>query len=182
MPAFPPDTQTRTARLSPRATAILAAHQYQGPTNDCGPFSAAILVNALRGANLDGATLGREMTHPRRQGIVPVIRRLPGHATFPWGLVDVLRQHGLRASWRMLVRPDQLLTALEHGRIPVPILGAWRPAWAHYSILVAHDPERGWGFADSAYQRGGVVWRPADVFREQWRAFGRTAVEVDPAG
>lgn len=165
---------------SPHADALFSAHQYQGSTNDCGPFVTAMIVNSLTGAKLDGARLARQMDRPSWNRIVPRVRRIPRWATFPWGLTEILIRHGLRARWRVLAREQDLLAALTAGRVAVPIIGGWRPPWAHYSALVLHDPRKGWAFADPQTRVGAVVWRTHEVFAHQWSMMGRILVEAEP--
>ncbi len=164
--------------VSPHARRVLAAHQYQGRTNDCGPFAAAMILNALTGSRLDGGTLAREMDLPRRSGVLPILRRIPGHATFPWGLVDILRARGLYAWWKAMSRERDLRSCLVAGCLAVPIIGSWRHRWAHYAVLVAWQPGLGYGFADPGRGGGAVVWIRSAEFARRWTSFGRTAVYV----
>jgi hypothetical protein len=165
---------------SDHMSAILAAHQCQGRTNDCGPFAAAIVINALTGREVSGARLARRMDRPVWRGVRPIVRRLPRHATFPWGMVDVLRDHGLDASWRFGAAAGGLLRSVDAGAIVLPVVGSWRPRWAHYMVLLAYHRDRGWAFADPQHRNGALVWRTDAVFRRQWRAYGHTVVEVVP--
>jgi hypothetical protein len=155
---------------------VLAAHQYQGRSNDCAPYSLAMALNGTTSALVDGDWLARAMEGLRWHGRRPVLYRLLGAATFPWGMVAVLRSYGLDAFWQPLSSPDYLLGGLARGDILFPILGAWRPAWAHASVLLAYDPVRGWGLADPARQGRELLWRPDPEFRRLWRAYGRTVV------
>jgi hypothetical protein len=167
---------------STHADAVLATHQCQQKSNDCGPFSAMMVINALTGRTLDPITLARRMDKPRRRavcGLLPLVRRWPGSATFPWGMVDILREHGLAASWRVLARPADLRAGLDRGELAIPIVGQWRPKpWAHYMVLLAHDPERGWGFADPASPNNALSWRSEAKFASQWRNYGRVVIAV----
>ena len=62
-------------------------HQFQGQSNDCAPHTVAIVVNALKGQEmLKGDEVAKEMNKPSlRFGLLPLIRRIPNSATFPWG-------------------------------------------------------------------------------------------------
>jgi len=84
---------------SPFTDQILDNLQFQGSSNDCGPYTTATVINALRGQNLVGDELANQMNKPRWRGIFPVIRRVPNWATLPWGLVDVFRDYDLRGRW-----------------------------------------------------------------------------------
>jgi hypothetical protein len=161
-------------------------HQFQAQTNDCAPFTTAMVVNSLQGKNLTGAQLAQEMNRPRlRVGLVPiVVRRIPNWATFPWGIADALQQHGVRARWRAFARETDLLRALEENRVAMPIIGeplrwhAGRPQpWAHVKPLIAFDPARGWGFADPA-SRQPLSWQDAAEFERLWRNMWRLLVET----
>ena len=63
-----------------------------------------MVVNALRNEDLDGFDLAEKMNKPRLRGIFPIIRRWPNSATFPWGMIDVFRDHGLKARWWFQVK------------------------------------------------------------------------------
>jgi hypothetical protein len=167
---------------SAHADVVLACHQSQRRSNDCGPFSATMVINALTGYHLDPVDLAREMDKPRRRailGLLSLVRRWPRSATFPWGMVDVLNGHGLDACWRVLALEHELRAGLRRGQLQIPIVGQWRPKpWAHYMVLLASDPERGWGFADPASDKGELAWRDAAKFASQWRNFGRVVIQV----
>ncbi|MBI5080755.1 MAG: hypothetical protein HZB17_05550 [Chloroflexi bacterium] len=98
---------------------LLNFHQWQGKSNDCGPFTTAIVLNTFRGEKIfDGKTLALEMNCPRLRwhGLLPliVVRRIPNWATMPWGIADTLTQHGVRARWRFGATKDDLLNALKN--------------------------------------------------------------------
>src|SRR5512133_3005754 len=79
---------------------ILAVHAWQGTSNDCGPFCTAMLIRAAQHADIDPSVLARHMDHVAWRGRMPVVRRIPGWATFPWGVADVLRRYGIPATWK----------------------------------------------------------------------------------
>lgn len=165
--------------LSPHSEKILAALQYQGQTNDCGPFTTATVINALRGSNLEANLLARHMDRPVWRGPRLIIRRVPNWATFPWGMVDVMREHDLKASWRLLRNPDYLKYRLSVGDVLLPVTGSWKPLWAHVMTLVAWDEEKGWGFANTQFSHHNIHWLENDTFLNQWRAFGKMVVRVE---
>ncbi len=168
------------ALTSPHLRSLLLAHQWQGKSNHCGPFAAAIVLNALMKTRVTGHDLARELNRPRWIGPLPLIRRIPNWATFPWGVVDALRQHGLRAEWRWATPPHLLHEGLQRGWVLLPIFGQWRPLWAHLAVLAAFHPELGWGFVDSAHPHPNLVWRDAETFLRQWRNYGRMLVLAYP--
>ncbi len=164
---------------SPHLQALRKAHVHQGESNDCGPYSVTIVVNALRAAGLQPRQVAREMNRPRLRGALLVVRRIPNWATFPWGVADALREYGLPARWRVLAREENLPARLKAGEILLPIFGEWYPKpWAHIAPLAAWDGPRGWGFVDPLTSTPEIHWRPAEQFSRQWRAYLRTLVYV----
>lgn len=159
---------------------LSACHLSQGSSNDCGPFSTAMILNYLRGMQLQGDELAREMDKLRWGTLLPKIRRIPGSATFPWGIVDVLREHGLQARWSLFSNPEFLRHKLSSGSIVMPVFGERRPLWAHVAILVAYHPETGWGFVDPASDSSHLNWKTDVVFIRQWNALFRIVIEVNP--
>lgn len=165
------------------ADRLLTYHQYQGRSNDCAPFTIAIVVNSLREERaLDGTQLARELNRPRLRwwGPIPyvVVRRIPNWATFPWGIADALTQFGIRCRWLFGAQPGQLLRAIAEDRIALPVIGEFKPLWAHVKPLAAHDPERGWGFADPAQAGADIAWQTDAEFRRLWQNYGRLMIET----
>jgi hypothetical protein len=163
---------------SPHKTLILEHLLYQGDSNDCGPTTTATVLNALRKTNLEAKTMAKIMNKPRRRGLLIVVRRIPNWATFPWGFVDVFREYGLQARWRFRVTPEYLLERLERETILMPIIGSWKPLWAHVMTLVAVDENGRWGFANTQYDRRSVYWMSDEAFRKKWQVMGRLLVEI----
>ncbi len=164
--------------LSPHARSLLDALQCQGEANNCGPFSVTTVINALKNLHLEGVVLAQEMNRPVWRGILYVVRRIPDSATFPWGMVDMLRRYGLGARWRLLGNEQRLLQGLEEGRVLLPIIGSWKPLAAHVMALVAWDQEQGWGFANTQYDHHDIHWVPDEEFRKKWKAMGKLVIEV----
>jgi hypothetical protein len=165
---------------SPYADIIVQNLQYQGSSNDCGPYTTATVVNAMRGKNLEGDELAKVMNKPRLRGIKPIIRRVPNWATFPWGMVDVFREHKLWGRWWFRVPLPYLKPALNAGHILMPIIGEWQPkSWAHVMTLVAWNPEKGWGFANTQSSRNEIRWRSEKDFIEKWNNYARLLVEIE---
>jgi hypothetical protein len=159
---------------------ILDNLQYQGSSNDCGPYTTATVVNAMREQDLVGDDLAEEMNKPRLRGIFPIIRRIPNWATFPWGMVDVFRDYDLQARWWFRVPVSYLRPAISNGHILMPIIGEWRPKpWAHVMTLVAWDPDKGWGFANTQFSHHNISWRSDEDFQEKWNQYGRLLVEIE---
>lgn len=193
--AVAPDLSDVPLRLS---RPVFRYHQYQGQTNDCGPTSVAIAVNALSGrALLQGWDVARQMGRPRlawRPFPNLVVPRIPHWATFPWGIVHFVRRQGFRARWRPFGTVERLERNLRSDRMTMVMLGEpWRWAggsyagWAHVKILFGRVPERGFLFVDPGLPRSnhpdrlefhGLFWQQEDAFLRQWRNLCRIYVEV----
>lgn len=163
---------------SPHQKAILKTLQYQGFSNHCAPYTIASVVNALRQVRLEGANLAEEMNHPVWRGLIPVVRRIPNSATFPWGIADMLRTYGLKARWRLFAKPESMIEGLPQGKIYMPIIGSWKPVWAHVITLVAWDPQLGWGLANTQHPEAFIEWVEDAKFRSMWRKMGNLLVEA----
>lgn len=168
------------ALTSPHASKLLASLQWQGDRNDCGPFTTATVLNATRNLNLDAITLAEQMNKPVWRGPLYIVRRVPNWATFPWGIVDVMRQYSLEASWTVFAKTDYLLQHLITNEILMPIIGCWKPLWAHVMSLIAWDQQQGWGFANTQYQEHVTFWMSDVEFCEQWKAMGHLLVKANP--
>lgn len=166
--------------FSPYHEKILNSLQYQGKRNDCGPFTTATVVNAMRGLNLDGIQLAEEMNKPVWRGIFYIVRRIPDYATFPWGMVDVFHSYGFHARWRPFASTRYIKEALPQAKILMPIIGEWKPsAWAHVMSLVAWDDDKGWGFANTQHNHKNIDWHAEEKVLRQWKAMGHLLVEID---
>jgi hypothetical protein len=173
--------KAHAAAASPLAGRVQAAHLWQGSSNDCGPYSAAMVINALTPNPVDPAALAREMDRVAWRGVLPVIRRVPQWATMPWGVADILRRNGVPAVWKPLRTEADLIALLESGRIPIVIVGAWRPMWGHVMVLLAWDPVQGWGFADPAWPDASLHWFDPPRFARLWRTYGRVVIVANPS-
>jgi len=169
-----------SAVKSPHLAPLLASHQYQGQTNDCGPYCTAIVVNALCGAALDGGELGDRLNGWVWRKGMPLLRRIPGWATLPWGITDELRQWGIKARWHPLKIEDDIHQYLAQGKVVFTITGCWKPIWGHYMLLVEYDPQKGWGFVNPASKSKKVFWIEAEKFRQEWKCFGSNIIEALP--
>lgn len=161
---------------SPHESNLLQALYFQGQSNDCGPYTTATVLKAIRGLELNPAELARHMEKPVWRGPVFVVRRVPNWATLPWGIADVLKEYGMSASWRFFASPEKVFAGLEAGDVVMPVIGSWRPLWAHVMALVVWDPQQGWGFANTQYNHHNIHWLPDEIFQRQWRAMGRLVV------
>jgi hypothetical protein len=164
--------------VSRHTDSVMTALQWQGSSNNCGPFTTATVLNAVLGLNIAGNQLADLMNKPVFRGWRPVIRRIPNWATFPWGMVDVFREHGLNASWRFFVRDDFLRSGIEKGWLLMPVIGSLRPIWAHVMTLVMWNSEHGWGFANTASSQPVIYWMTDQEFQRKWRTMGRLLIFV----
>jgi hypothetical protein len=163
-------------------------HISQGSTNDCGPHVVAMSVNFWQGhKKLDPAQVSREMNRPRLNAGFPplIVRRIPNWATFPWGIVDMLRKHNLKARWQLGASEDAIHRALREDRLVLPIFGeplrrrGWRwTGWSHIALLCGWNPttETYW-FVDSARVTAPTS-RPRNEFMTLWRNLGRILIET----
>lgn len=180
---------TDNLQLATRHGRTLASyHLHQGDTDDCGPYAVTMAVNFWHGKEvLLAPDVARAMNRPRfGVGFPPlVIRRIPNWATFPWGIADMLRLHGIPARWRLFATEDHLHRALRENRLLMPIYGEpfrrkeghWR-GWSHVALLV------GWDAADEAYvlvdstRTTAPTTMPRAEFLRKWRDMGRLLVET----
>jgi hypothetical protein len=167
-----------TQITSPHIDAILVALQHQGSSNDCGPYTTATVLNALLDLNLGGDRLAQQMEKPVWRGPRFVIRRVPNWATFPWGIVDVMREFGLRSSWRPFESKNYLQLALSQGTVLMPIIGSVKPLWAHVMALVAWDLHKGWGFANTQFSHHNIYWITDGYFTSHWNVMVHLLVEA----
>jgi hypothetical protein len=166
-------------------------------TNDCGPTSLAIAANALLDREaFRGPDVAEEMSHvvfewrPIPHLMVP---RIPGWATFPWGIVHAFRKQGFGARWRLFGTAERLQRNLLANRITIVVIGEplrWERwtyrGWAHFKILFGHTPGRGFLFVDPGYSLGGdswsrhgLFWQEEAAFLRQWRNMLRITIEVE---
>jgi hypothetical protein len=163
---------------SPHEATIINALQWQDATNNCAPYTIATIISAFSGSFIDGAWLATQMNKPAWRGIVPVIRRIPNWATFPWGMVDVLHEYGFQAHWRINSSTDYLRNSIQRGNVPIPVIVSWRPMWAHVMSLLAWDSAGRWGFANTQINDKNINWITDDYFMSHWKWSVRMLVEV----
>ncbi len=158
-------------------------HRYQGATNDCGPVSAAIVINTLRGeARAEPSALDHLLRQWR--GWRPP-GRIPRWATFPWGMCSLFRRYGLRARWRILADEKRLRLDLREGVAVIVLVGEpwhferlrWR-GWTHYKVLYGWEAGH-WLFVDPAAPVP-LVREDAATFTRRWRKTGRQLIEIWP--
>lgn len=173
-------------------------HQYQGRTNDCGPTVAAILGNAyLREDRFQGPEVAEWLNKihlaagpcPR-----PIVGRVPGWATFPWGITHFLRSEGVPGGWKPFQKPEDLLRGLRANRLMAVVIGEpfrWKAGryqgWSHYLVACGYDQGHGYLFLDPAarhrpegdrWEQGGMVWKTEREFYPLWRKMLRVLITV----
>jgi hypothetical protein len=165
---------------SPFAGKLQAAHQYQGKTNDCGPFCAAITASALGHEDSKGENFVDQLKPVRWKGVIPIPQRIPGSATMPWGTTFLLKNVHLNAKWYPFSSEWDLFTSLDENVIQIIIIGEWHPVWAHYMIFTAYDAKLGYGFVDPAYTTSDIHWYKPGEFLKLWSNYGRIRIKVYP--
>jgi hypothetical protein len=165
--------------ISPHVEDLKKAHMFQKSSNDCGPFCVAIALKAMKDINTNGFDVSEESNKIRWVGIFPIIRRIPNWATFPWGLVDLLRQHGTRSRWKIFNTQENLINILNKERIAIVLIGEWKHKWSHYKILVAIDEKLGLGFIDPGNSSSQISWQLKSDFIKQWRFLANSIIELE---
>ncbi|MBT3239320.1 MAG: hypothetical protein HON98_02315 [Chloroflexi bacterium] len=159
-------------------TALQDTHQFQGKTNDCAAISVAMACNVFNQTSVDGYELGQELNGFTWRGAFPLFRRIPDNAVMPWGMTDAAKQFGLRASWRMFKKEEQLKEKINQDIILLPIIGRWKPLYAHVMPLVAFDETKGWGFVNPAKKKNTIYFISEEKFRIQWKWSLNMLVEI----
>lgn len=160
---------------------LLFAHQYQGGSNNCAPYSISIILNALGITNILGNQLADEMNRLRWKGFFPIIYRFSNWATFPWGVVNTFHKYGVYSKWNLFASISCLKSCLLSNIIPIVVTGGFFPLWAHVRIVVAYDGIKGWGFIDPANQKKVINWQQQPLFISQWTCMGRILIKIFPS-
>lgn len=166
---------------SPHRDELLKSLQFQGQSNDCGPYTTSTVLNALLDLHIDAANFAREMDKPVWRGPIFIVRRVPHWATFPWGIVDTLKEYGLHATWRPFASISYLKREITRSKVLMPIIGSIIPLWAHVMTLIGWDDQHGWGFANTQLNHHNPYWLSDEDFAKQWRAMMNILIEVHNA-
>lgn len=166
---------------------IQSYHIHQGDSNDCGPHVVTMIANFMQGrVALDADAIAHAMNRPRLGGFPPImVRRIPNWATFPWGISDMLAEHGVRARWQFRASEDDLRAALREDRVPLPIFGeplrrrGWKwTGWSHVALLVGWNPASDtYWFVDPA-RTSAPTGRQRAKFLDLWDNMGRILIET----
>jgi hypothetical protein len=154
--------------ISPYTDKLIMVHQYQAQSNNCGPFCAAMAINSIMDLHLDGSDLAKSMNHPRFNLFIPVIRRIPEYATFPWGITDVLWEYGIKSSWKFFNAFSNLTELLPENLMLILLTATYKPINAHYRILASLENEQ-IGFVDPAYPVKEIHYQSRSSFLEEWK-------------
>jgi len=163
---------------TPLLSVVLMAHQFQADSNNCGPYCTATAIQTLRHKTISGAQVAMEMNAIDWHAFPPVISRINNWATFPWGITHYLKKNDISSRWKILQQPEALVTSLSSGNLPIVLIGGFKPAWAHYMILISTHPDLGFGFCDPAHPYPEINWKEVGQFLDQWKNYGRTFIEV----
>ena len=60
----------------------------------------------------------------------------------------------------------------------MPIIGSINPLWAHLMTLVAWDPHKGWGFANTQSSRQNIHWVTDSYFTSHWNVMVHLLIEA----
>lgn len=131
------------------------------------------------GEKIQGEEIASELNKPRWHFGIPILRRIPNWATFPWGLIDILKLRGVQVHWKIMESKQGLFSALNTDIIPIVIIGSIIPFWSHILILVASDDEKGWGFVDPAIPTREIHWFTDNYFLFHWSIMGRNVLYVN---
>ncbi len=167
---------------SPYLDQLRNGHQYQGRSNDCGPYCTAAVIHTVKRKKVSGVELGQRMAGVKWKGILPKIYRIRNWATFPWGIRNMLKDEHIPARWSVFQKVETLQSLLSQNVMLIVIVGRFFPSWAHYKILTAYDPNRGYGFIDSAYKTSEVHWDKAELFEKYWKNYGSQIISIYPDG
>ena len=190
--------------LKPRyhtSTDVFLWHQYQGEsTNDCAPFSVAIVANAiLNRPRFDGYAVAREMeklAFVNRPLPHIALRKVPNWFTLPWGISGYLQSKGIPARLRWFGDVEGLLRNARENRLTIVIIGdllRLRGSYAHAKVLYGFEPpgspmvKAGLYFVDPGIEKDksglprlpeGVFWQDEAEFKREWGNMLRVYVEA----
>ena len=154
------------------------SHQYQGQTNNCGPYAIATILPLF---GLEGISGGYVADHFNQlasisSGFFP--GRIRDNATFPWGLVRVFKQYNINSQWRFFCNKDLLISRIPTNNLQIVLISDLFKMHAHYLILVAYDEHLGMGFIDPAFPNSAIHWITEKTFRKKWGQLGRNTILV----
>jgi hypothetical protein len=162
--------------LSPFASRFLFAHQFQGKSNDCGPYSAAIAIYALTGLFISGQQIAEDTNRRFISRQPPFLNRIPYNLTFPWGVGAIIKEYHCLAKWFFLYKEKNLIHEIQQPKVIIVIYGQWLPLWAHYAVLAAYHDKLGYGLINPSLPTAKIEWIPRRKFLLQWNSYGRMVI------
>ena len=176
-------------------TAIYQYHQYQGKTNNCGPTSLAISINAINhNSTFKGENIADELDHWTKHFPRLIIPRIASWATFPWGLVQYLRYQKIPGKWFLGGSLEKLIENINREIITMVIIGEplrsknWEyEGWSHIKVLYGYSPGHLY-FIDPAYKKGagvkneisnsGIFKQAEEDFLKKWKNMLKMYIEL----
>jgi len=170
-------------------------HQYQGQTNNCGPTSLAILMNAFtRSTAFSGPLIADELNEWTKHFPKLLVPRISGWATFPWGLAQYLRYKNLPGSWAPFGSLNKLIDNIKRETMTMVVIGepfrfkdAKYVGWAHIKVLYGYTPGTLY-FVDPQYRKeagsineignSGVYRQSEGDFLKLWSNLFRLYIEL----
>ncbi len=176
-------------------TPIYNYHQYQGKTNNCGPTSLAISMNAfIQEEKFNGEIISNELDHWTKHFPRLFIPRISNWATFPWGLVQYLRSQKFPGRWSLSGNSEKLIENINGEIITMVIVGEplrWKnrkyDGWAHIKVLFGYSPGY-FFFIDPAHNKNagsshdlqddGIYRQNEDEFKKLWKNMLKIYIEL----
>lgn len=174
---------------------IYLYHQYQGKTNNCGPMSLAISMNAyVHKETFKGENIANQLDHWIKHFPKLVIPRISNWATFPWGLVQYLRYQKIPGKWSFSGSLEKLKENIRREIITMVVIGEplrWTnrkyDGWSHIKVLYGNSPGY-FFFVDPANQKttrssnelsdSGIYKQSEDEFLKFWKKMFRIYIEL----
>ena len=153
-------------------------HQYQGQTNNCGPYTIATILPLFGFEGISGDYLAKHFNQLASINGRYFPGRIGGSATFPFGLVRVLKHYHIYAQWEIFYNRNLLISRIPTNKLQIVLLSDIFKMHAHYLIIVAYDEKLGMGFIDPAFPNSAIHWIIEDTFRRKWGQLGRNCILI----
>jgi len=163
---------------SPFYSELINSYQYQGLTNDCGPFSISIILQALKVSKITGTDLSKDMKGLHWNGIYPNIYRLRNGATFPWGILKILRKYNLHCKYYVFTSEEKIIRYMKEKNIVILLVGKLFPLWAHYMIFGKYSALKGYGFIDPGNNKNKISWIIKDDLKNIWKTYAYSCIVI----
>jgi hypothetical protein len=164
--------------ISKSITRLQNSHQYQGLTNNCGPYAIATILPLFGVEGISGDYLANHFNRLASMDGRYIPGRIRNYATFPWGLVWVFKQYHINARWKVLYNRDLLISRIPTNNVQIVLISDLFKMHAHYLILVAYDEHLGMGFIDPAFPNYAIHWITEKTFTKRWGQLGRNTIWV----